>query len=240
MAYSQRPARHLAPAGGADPARLHQHVERALGDLHAADRLDLGAADRLVIGDDRQRLDRRRGSACAAPRARGAGYARDRRRSGNASARRARPARCRARHSRRRARQRRAAAPSRSPSTSRRSRRRQRRLGGEQRRLDRADEVVGLVRVAVMPRGSSAARRRAPGELDPALPRQLERRDEARGQRRAAIVAVVAGGQEALERGPVDRAPIIARARAIASSSVITGRRATMCTTGSARARTAP
>ena len=55
----QRPARPFAPAGGADPARVHQHVERALGNLHAADRLDLGAADRLVIGDDRQRLGRR-------------------------------------------------------------------------------------------------------------------------------------------------------------------------------------
>ena len=54
----ERPPRRLAPAGRPHPARLHQHVERALRDLDSADRLDLGAADRLVIGDDRQRLDR--------------------------------------------------------------------------------------------------------------------------------------------------------------------------------------
>src|SRR3546814_21169080 len=51
------PPRHLAPARRPDPARLHQHVERSPGDLHAPDRLDLGATDRLMIGDDRQRLD---------------------------------------------------------------------------------------------------------------------------------------------------------------------------------------
>src|SRR3546814_13902771 len=51
------PPRHLAPARRPDPARLHQHVERSPGDLHAPDRLDLGATDRLLIGDDRQRLD---------------------------------------------------------------------------------------------------------------------------------------------------------------------------------------
>jgi hypothetical protein len=54
----QRPPGPRAP-GRPHPARLHQHVERALRDLDAADRLDLGAADRLVIGDDRQRLGRR-------------------------------------------------------------------------------------------------------------------------------------------------------------------------------------
>jgi hypothetical protein len=55
----QGPARRFPAAGGPDPACLHQHVERAPRDLDAADRLDLGAADRLVIGDDRQRLGRR-------------------------------------------------------------------------------------------------------------------------------------------------------------------------------------
>jgi hypothetical protein len=55
---SERPPGHFAPPRGPHPARLHQHVQRALGDLHPADRLDLGAADRLVIGDDRQRLGR--------------------------------------------------------------------------------------------------------------------------------------------------------------------------------------
>src|SRR5688572_17005080 len=54
----ERPARRLAAAGRADPARLHQHVQCPLRDLDAAYRLDLGPADRLVIGDDRQRLDR--------------------------------------------------------------------------------------------------------------------------------------------------------------------------------------
>src|SRR5204862_7047596 len=54
----ERPPRNLAPARGADPAGLHQHVERAFRYLHAANGLDLGAADRLVIGDDRQSLDR--------------------------------------------------------------------------------------------------------------------------------------------------------------------------------------
>src|SRR3546814_12784377 len=42
--------------GGAHPFGLHQHVERALGGLNPADRLDFGAADGLVIGDDRQHL----------------------------------------------------------------------------------------------------------------------------------------------------------------------------------------
>src|SRR6185295_7313702 len=55
----QRPPRALAPAGGTNPARVHQHVERALGYLDPADCLNLGAADRLVIGDNRQRFGRR-------------------------------------------------------------------------------------------------------------------------------------------------------------------------------------
>src|SRR5204862_2909390 len=54
----ERPPRNLAPARGADPAGLHQHVARAFRYLHAANGLVLGAADRLVIGDDRQSLDR--------------------------------------------------------------------------------------------------------------------------------------------------------------------------------------
>src|SRR4051794_32305943 len=55
---SQRPSRSLAPAGWAYPAGLDQPVERKAGQRDAADRLDLGARHRLVIGDDRQRLDR--------------------------------------------------------------------------------------------------------------------------------------------------------------------------------------
>jgi len=53
----ERAPRHFAAAGGTNPARFHQHVERAFRDLDAADRLDLRAAHRFVIGDDRQRLD---------------------------------------------------------------------------------------------------------------------------------------------------------------------------------------
>src|SRR5947209_9621986 len=51
----QRPAGPLAPPSGTYPAGVHQHVERALGDLHTADRFNFGAADRLMIRDDRQR-----------------------------------------------------------------------------------------------------------------------------------------------------------------------------------------
>ena len=58
-AIGDRPARRLAAAAHAHPARLHQHVERALGDRDAADLLDVGARHRLVIGDDGERLDRR-------------------------------------------------------------------------------------------------------------------------------------------------------------------------------------
>ncbi len=58
-AIGDRPARRFAAPAHAHPARLHQHVERAFGDGDAADFLDVGARHRLVIGDDRQRLDRR-------------------------------------------------------------------------------------------------------------------------------------------------------------------------------------
>ena len=50
----QRPTGALPAPGRPNPTRIHQHVERALGNLDTADRLDLGAAGRLVIGDDRQ------------------------------------------------------------------------------------------------------------------------------------------------------------------------------------------
>src|SRR6187431_1902491 len=55
----QRPSRHFATARGPNPACLHQHIERALRYLHAPNRLDLGASRRLMIGDDRERLDAR-------------------------------------------------------------------------------------------------------------------------------------------------------------------------------------
>ncbi len=58
-AIDDRPTRHIAAARRPDPARLHQHVERPLGGLHTADRFDFGAADRLVVGNDRQHLEPR-------------------------------------------------------------------------------------------------------------------------------------------------------------------------------------
>ena len=57
-AVGYRTSRRLAAPAHAHPARLEQHVERALGDGDASDILDLGARHRLVIGHDRQRLDR--------------------------------------------------------------------------------------------------------------------------------------------------------------------------------------
>ena len=54
----QRPAGALPAPGRPHPAGIHQHVERALRDLDAADSFDFGSGDRLVIGDDRQRLGR--------------------------------------------------------------------------------------------------------------------------------------------------------------------------------------
>src|SRR5262245_64404387 len=49
----------LAPPARADPSGLEQYVDRALRGGHPADLLDLGARHRLMIGDDRERLDRR-------------------------------------------------------------------------------------------------------------------------------------------------------------------------------------
>src|SRR4051812_4554736 len=60
---NQRPPRSLAPSGRTYPAGLDQPVEREAGQRNTADRLDLGARDRLVIGDDRQRLDRSAGQS---------------------------------------------------------------------------------------------------------------------------------------------------------------------------------
>ncbi len=54
---NERTTRHLATACRADPAGLHEHVERTLGDLNPAYRLDLRATHGFMIGDDRQRLD---------------------------------------------------------------------------------------------------------------------------------------------------------------------------------------
>jgi len=60
-AIGDRPARRFAAAAQPDPAGVEQHVERALGNGDAANLFDLGAGRRLVIGDDRQRLQRRAG-----------------------------------------------------------------------------------------------------------------------------------------------------------------------------------
>ncbi len=49
--------RHLA-APEPDPLHLEQLVDGAAADRHAADFLDLGPGDGLMIGDDRQGLDR--------------------------------------------------------------------------------------------------------------------------------------------------------------------------------------
>src|SRR4051812_32492974 len=52
----QRAPWPFPPSRRSDPPRVHQYVECALGDLDPADRLDFGAADWLVISDDRQGL----------------------------------------------------------------------------------------------------------------------------------------------------------------------------------------
>src|SRR5262249_33203523 len=57
-AIGHRPARRLAPPARTNPAGLQQHVHRAFGGGDAADVLDLRPRHRLVIGDDRERLDR--------------------------------------------------------------------------------------------------------------------------------------------------------------------------------------
>ena len=58
-AVGHRPTRRAAAAAQFDPARLQQHVDGAFRGAHPPDLLDLGAGDRLVIGDDGERLQRR-------------------------------------------------------------------------------------------------------------------------------------------------------------------------------------
>ena len=58
-----RPARGALAAADLDPADLHQDVDGALGHGDAANVLDLGPGDGLVIGDDGQGLDRGLGQA---------------------------------------------------------------------------------------------------------------------------------------------------------------------------------
>src|SRR4051794_21276767 len=59
-AVKDGPAQRIVAAGDADEALFHEEPQR-LGAVDAADRLDLGAHDRLPVGDDGQRLARRRG-----------------------------------------------------------------------------------------------------------------------------------------------------------------------------------
>src|SRR5216117_1590383 len=52
-----RPPRSVLAARDPDETPLEQALEHGLG-VHAADRVHLGARDRLLVGDDRQRLER--------------------------------------------------------------------------------------------------------------------------------------------------------------------------------------
>ena len=54
-----RATRHRAPPFRFDPAGLEQLIEGAAREANAANGLDLRARDRLMIGDDRERLERR-------------------------------------------------------------------------------------------------------------------------------------------------------------------------------------
>src|ERR1700739_667632 len=48
-----------APPSGASPARLHQSVDRAFSESDAPYLFDLGAGDRLMVGDHCEGLERR-------------------------------------------------------------------------------------------------------------------------------------------------------------------------------------
>ena len=56
-----RTARHVAMADDPDPFALFQRLDDVAADRHAADLFDLAAGDRLAVGDDRQRFQRRAG-----------------------------------------------------------------------------------------------------------------------------------------------------------------------------------
>src|SRR5688500_1232392 len=70
-AVEQRPADSLAAPDDVDEPALVDRLENA-ADGDAADLLDLGAADRLPVGDDRQRLERGRRETLRARRELGA------------------------------------------------------------------------------------------------------------------------------------------------------------------------
>src|ERR1700744_1500603 len=57
-AISHRTARRTLAATNLDPADLHERVDGSLGQGDATDVLDLGARDRLVVGNDGQSLER--------------------------------------------------------------------------------------------------------------------------------------------------------------------------------------
>src|SRR5262245_149125 len=61
-AVQERLARELRPPRDPDEPAIDQAPQHGAG-LDAADRLDLGLRDRLAVGDDRQRLERRRADA---------------------------------------------------------------------------------------------------------------------------------------------------------------------------------
>ena len=73
----QRPSRHLRAPGDFHQAALHQALQNTIH-RHSANRFDVGARDRLAVGDDCQRLRARAASGApalpretiAAPRAR--------------------------------------------------------------------------------------------------------------------------------------------------------------------------
>src|SRR5262249_62133271 len=56
-AIGYRTPRRPPAAPQFDPSGLEQNIEGALRCAHAPNLLDLGASDRLVIGDDGQRLE---------------------------------------------------------------------------------------------------------------------------------------------------------------------------------------
>ena len=141
-------------------------------------------------------------------------------------------------------------APASSPQR-RRARRRPRRhgraisaarhrlVGGEQRRLDRAHEVVHRPLMPPSP-PDAAARSVLLPQLGLAEPRQLERGDEARGERRTAKARVLRSpGRKPRARVQSSVTPIIARAGGAPRPASSPAGRATMWTTGSVRARDA-
>ena len=61
-----RPTGRFFPPGDADEPPLEEVVEHRLG-VHTTNRVDLGTRHRLLVGDDRQRLERRPREAGARP-----------------------------------------------------------------------------------------------------------------------------------------------------------------------------